>query len=83
MEIESNGKKRIIKKVSDNEFVISGHAIYLKWPLQESKSRVEFHYGPVLEAGKDFYGLGIVEKIEQLDVNDPTMKAVKFSVIPS
>lgn len=83
MEIESNGKKRTITKVSDNEFVISGHAIYLKWPLKDGNSRVELHYGPVLEAGKDFYGLGVIEKFEQLDTNDPMTKAIKFSVIPS
>lgn len=83
MEIELNGKKRTITKVSEKEFIISGHAIYLKWPLKDSQSRVEFHYGPVLEAGKDFYGLGVVEKFEQVDTNDPMTKAVRFSVSPS
>ena len=83
MEIELNGKKRTIRKVSDNEFVISGYAIYLKWPLKESQSRVEFHYGPVLEVGQDFYGLGVIEKFEQVDTNDPMTKSIKFSVRPS
>jgi hypothetical protein len=83
MEIESNGKKRTITKASENEFIISGHAIYLKWPLKEGESKVEFHYGPVLEVGKDFYGLGAIKKLEQVQTNDPTTKSIKVSISPS
>ena len=80
MEIDSNGKKRTITPVSTNEFLIEGQAIYLKWALRDGPAKVEFHYGPALEEGKDFQGLGVVNKIEQVETNDPYTKAVKFKV---
>lgn len=78
MEFESNGKKRTIRKVSENEFILAGHAIYLKWSMKEGPAKVEFHYGPTIEEGKDFYGLGKTEKIEQVHTNDPMTKAIRI-----
>lgn len=81
MEIESNGKKRTIMKVSDNEFVIGGHAVYLKWSMREGPAKVEFHYGPILEEGKDFYGLGTIKNLRQVETNDPMTKSIRVALV--
>lgn len=80
MEINSGKQKRTIVPLGPKEYLIEGHAIYLKWSMREGPPKVEFHYGPSLEVGKDFQGLGVIQSIEQSETNDPTTKAIRFKV---
>lgn len=80
MEIMSGNHKRTISPVGPKEYLIEGHAIYLKWSMREGPAKVEFHYGPSLEVGKDFQGLGVIEDIQQFETKNPTTKAIRFKV---
>ena len=63
-EVFFNGQKRVIKKEDDKTFLIEGDSIYLKWSINDPPSSVEFHKGPRLLVGKDFFGKGTIQAIQ-------------------
>lgn len=67
-EIFSNGKKRIIKQESENSYLIEGESIYLKWSMSDPPSSVEFHDGPRLIVGKNFFNKGTISSLEPVGV---------------
>jgi hypothetical protein len=74
-----NNRKRFIKKEDEKTFLIEGEARFLKLPMSEP-SKIEFEYGPKLIVGKDFYGKGIIECLEQADASSSSYKAVRVKL---
>lgn len=66
-EVFFNGQKRVIKKENENTFLIEGDSIYLKWSINDPPTSAEFHNGPRLLVGKDFFGKGTIQSIEPVN----------------
>lgn len=75
-----NDQKRIIKKEGlDNIFVIEGESLFLKISMNDPCDRIEFHNGPKLFVGKDFFGKGIIKSLSPISTGIGT-KAVRVEV---
>jgi len=59
----TNQKRTVKKDILDNTFLIEGDSLFLKISMNDPCDRIEFHNGPKLVIGGDFFGKGIIKSL--------------------